>query len=604
MRNIIAALDTETQGLGGKFILACVKTDTNKKTLTFHNKNKLWNWIIQTGTKEAKRGKVLSVYAHNHSYDFYQYANLNDPNIKMFSEQPFIYAYCQNNKEIIKFLDTMALMRMSLQKVGETIGTPKKEMPTKLMKEKGKYTKQELKEIQQYCENDTNICLQAVTKIKNKIQELGIQVKRMYTINQIAINYLIRKLQETPKTEEYFFWNKTQGITLRTLRNEEIHSAYKGGRVQAFQLGKHENTTYIDCNSLYPYCAMNMRFPNLRTERKVWKPKTEEVLNKIGISRAMIKNNTNELGILMIRTPEQGGYTLKKGQTGIGTWTHQEINKAIQEGHELITIEWSVTYEQATENPLKQITQELYKLRTQANDPFDKYFYKSLMNCSYGKLGQHRNGQELVIDDVDKIKEYEQKTYKAIKGIGTTNYLFKKDVIKPTKRYYAPIIPCLINADARIKMYDELKKIPTTDLLYTDTDSILFTGNHLNKYKISPEMGDFKIEENQQTVTIWGKKGYTINKQIKISGINTKNTTTEELEKGLVKQQKMMTIKTAKNIKQAGKFITQTRDLQKQKQDNQESTAILDEQKTLIDQDIQNIEHFLPHLKNTETFIN
>ena len=115
---------------------------------------------------------------------------------------------------------------------------------------------------------DTEICLKSILDLKKTIQKEGVNVKRLYTINQVAINYLINEWRQIPQND-YIFWNSRQGETRRTLRADEIHGAYRGGRVEAFQTGKHKKATYIDCNSLYPYSATQIKFPDLRTERKV-----------------------------------------------------------------------------------------------------------------------------------------------------------------------------------------------------------------------------------------------------------------------------------------------------------------------------------------------
>lgn len=80
-------------------------------------------------------------------------------------------------------------------------------------------------------------------------------------------------------------------------------------------------------------------------------------------------------------------------------------------------------------------------------------------------------------------------------------------------------------------------KIPTQDLLYIGTDGILFKGNHLDKFKIGTEIGEYKIvkkdgnELKEVNAIVWGKNNYLVGKDIRISGVH------KEITKGMTKEQ-------------------------------------------------------------------
>ena len=122
---MIASFDCETtlikSGEKPTFKLGYIYIENRKKGECFYNKTKMWERIIELGKKEHKRGKTLTIYAHNIAFDFFQIANLNDKHIKYFSHRPFIASYNYEEREIIKFLDTMSIFRMSLKKMGELI---------------------------------------------------------------------------------------------------------------------------------------------------------------------------------------------------------------------------------------------------------------------------------------------------------------------------------------------------------------------------------------------------------------------------------------------------------------------------------------------------
>ena len=160
---MIIGLDIETQGLDAtKFILGTVWLENRKKGKVFYNKSELYKYVIDLGIKEAKRGKMLNVYSHNASYDTAGYVDLFDKHLIFFSNRPFIWAYrlsvdeClelnikneqKQPKEIIKFLDTVAIFKMPLKKLGQIINLPKLNTPPELMncQIKGKIIKKTIK---------------------------------------------------------------------------------------------------------------------------------------------------------------------------------------------------------------------------------------------------------------------------------------------------------------------------------------------------------------------------------------------------------------------------------------------------------------------------
>jgi len=77
---------------GRYFKIGCTMKETGGKKV-FTDPNEMWEYILEEGRKEVKRGKKLTCYAHNAKFDFYQIANLKDKNLKFFAENPFIASY-------------------------------------------------------------------------------------------------------------------------------------------------------------------------------------------------------------------------------------------------------------------------------------------------------------------------------------------------------------------------------------------------------------------------------------------------------------------------------------------------------------------------------
>lgn len=574
-----------------KFKIGCLILNNRRKAEFYEKKEELWNRIIQIGKAERKRNKNFLLYAHNAIYDFHSIANLKDTNIKFFCyPRPFIVDYIIKNRTAIKFLDTMSIFKGSLKELGEKVGLPKLELPNE---ENGH-------NLRTYLERDVRIMQKGMEWLKSRLEKEEIKTKQIITRNQLAINYLMKKWENYEHVTYKHKTKANKGLTKvhKTIREKEIHKAYRGGRVQAFQTGWFEKVGYIDVNSLYPEASVSIRFPDLRSERKIWNPldflTRKELFSKIGISKAIVYNHKDKLGMLPVRTGT-GNYYPTENKYLIGTWTHHELKHAEKEGYKIIKIEWSVIWNQE-ENPWKKITPHLYK-RKQETEGIERYFYKQMMNGSYGKLGQTNKRREYTIDSIEKAEEYLKKNYEILDSEGY-NYIYKapEKEQKFRKRYYAPILPTLINAWSRVKMYYELKKVPLKDLLYTDTDSIVYKGYYAHKFTITNRLGDFKIEEENTEALIYGRKTLMIGPQIKIAGIKRKNVNEMDFKRGVVKDQKMITLLTGSPQK-AGSFTTEERDLSQQRIEHDKTEELLKRERIFVDNKEDDIRVFIPILK-------
>lgn len=594
---MIIAIDIETAGLDArKFIMASIVREDGCKKI-FYDKKELWDYVLKLGYAEYKRKRKLTVYSHNAQFDFYGYADLKDENIVYFNLSPFIAGYKINGVEAIKFLDTMGIFsRMSLKKVGEIIGLEKLEMPIEF-KEDEKIPIEKLKEFEPYVIRDSEILIKGIKDIKEKLKEEEINLKRIYTISQIAIAYFINKLK---KMEEYkdLFAERRFGRLFKTKLFHQIHSAYRGGRVECFKTGKYENINYVDCNNLYGTASINISFPDLKSERLINNPlelfDVEELINKIGISKVLIHNRKDETGLLAVRMGETGNYYPKKDKYILGVYTHLELQEALKEGYKILGIEWSVIWDEH-KNPFKVITPKIYKLRKESKTEFDNWFYKEMQNRCYGKMGQRKEGYEIITDSVEKAQEYLTKQYEIMRGIGY-NYQYQRTKNEHLKTYYAPIIPTLINAWGRVNMFRYIKKIPKEDLIYMDTDSCLFKGKHFNKFPISDKLGEFKIEYENVEGYFIGRKTYLIGDMIKISGFRKKDVSKKDFIKGQIKSKKMISMKSNKKLEEVGGFEEEERDLKRELENYENMMKVLDEQKVYIDSDIKNINYFKEQL--------
>lgn len=145
-------------------------------------------------------------------------------------------------------------------------------------------------------------------------------------------------------------------------------------------------------------------------------------------------------------------------------------------------------------------------------------------------------------------------------------------------------------------MHQNYKKFNQEQLLYTDTDSIIYTGKTPKTIHIGNELGQFKQEHTNETTTIYGRKTYQIGTTTKISGTTQYNLTQQDFQKGTIQQTRMNTILTTKKPEKIGTFTTINRNLQQQKQTYEQRQQLLEQQKFYSDHNIKDISNVIQYI--------
>lgn len=228
-----------------------------------------------------------------------------------------------------------------------------------------------------------------------------------------------------------------------------------------------------------------------------------------------------------------------------GYWTTDEIKLALQEGYKLKEIHSAILYEKKYDiNIFTDYIKQLYKQRQKykkEGNPI-QHTIKLYLNSLYGKLAQVKTKKIPALIPLWKKGEYDKQGYYPVYGYSNTNEIYmEKKLGEKLPKHAIPIIPIYITSLARIRMYNEMKKIPQKDLLYIDTDGIIFKGNHQNKFNIGKELGQWKIEKQKAFCEIVKEKVYRINDEYKWGG--KKDRSPEEWEQ-FVKGQPVMSQRT------------------------------------------------------------
>ena len=200
-------------------------------------------------------------------------------------------------------------------------------------------------------------------------------------------------------------------------------------------------------------------------------------------------------------------------------------------GYKINNISWIISYSKLNVNPFKDYIEELYNMRLEAKDGF-KNVIKLLMNNLYGKFSQYRSEKDYKVVERFEVQEWIEQGYEVNCSIGTQYIISKEgDLYQPS--YTNAIISVMITAGARNYLFKQLKKIPYEDLLYCDTDSVMFKGEHRNKFEYGNQLGQFKIEIDNKQCKILGEKRYYIHDRVKISGLSKRDSTKDLIEKEL-----------------------------------------------------------------------
>lgn len=311
----------------------------------------------------------------------------------------------------------------------------------------------------------------------------------------------IRHFQEYLKDEfglgfdEYFYpgLDKEQIEAVKEEFEEWLRPSVRGGITMAVHTGLFEDCTHIDARSMYPTQCVKPTIP---------------------------------VGPLLFEEPDfphfkivfpSGFFRLKEGripyfqwrsklQTARYHWLHEYLPgeyvhdcyldgslalwedewEIIQESYECIDAQIDGTiYIRAVENvPLERYVRMLYKGKSE-NVGSVKLYYKILLNALYGKFLSRPDGTVIHYVNGERVKISED----------------------DRRTYYLPL-GSWIAKGGRVQLYRAMSSIPADDVLYCDTDSIIYKGSKAPDAVIGKELGQWGVEAEHVTAWVVGPKAY------------------------------------------------------------------------------------------------
>lgn len=258
--------------------------------------------------------------------------------------------------------------------------------------------------------------------------------------------------------------------------SDDAHAALTGARVELFSGGGSGRIAYVDINSLYPW-AMTQNFPvcleNLPT------------LEGYGIAKIDVQVPEMVVTPLPVRDDEDR-LIFPTGKFS-GVWTIHEIKNAVRVGAKILKVHWIIGSREGKPY-YRDYVETMYQNRLASKSEAEKLFWKLLMNNLYGRLaigGVVSRSLNLTEENQDKGIPYGTKILcdHHMPLPEFTNYLHAAHVL----------------SYARLRLFDYLSRIPAKDLIYCDTDSVIFFCGGKLPFPVSNRLGAMKLEQ-------WGKR--------------------------------------------------------------------------------------------------
>jgi len=461
------------------------------------------------------RSSVIATY--NLAFDISTiYYVLKDPRLKIkliAHTGRTIGAKITHNKHLVTIIDLRNIIpSKSLNELAKTVGLSKTEKPlflgTERMKKLYETNEEYRRRVREYALNDAKITYHVAKKYYEIINELIESKKVKFTSGAYAVQ---------------IFKSRHADFDFPQYPNEleaKFKCAYRGGRTEVIKRGVNDKPlNYYDINSLYPYVMYSYPYPyNYNNGNGRFVKKADVNLDYLGIAKALIKveHYLPPLGVKRVTADKYERLIFVEGKI-VDYFTYPELLYMEENGYGKIerveeTYEWKIWV-----YPFREYVTELYELRKKnAEDAFKNRIFKILMNSLYGKFGEYKNSEILLLtsDGIKKITSEE---------------------ISKFRKYHNVVWAAFVTAYGRLELHKRMKAAGFENVYYCDTDSII-TSSVLD---VGKELGQLKLEGTAPPgrAVFIRSKFYVFDNVVKFRGF-TVSTTYDEL-KELIKNNKL-----------------------------------------------------------------
>lgn len=480
----------------------------------------------------CKQGEEVTCYSHNMGYDLGNLFrhNLDAFNIRTMVGSRMISATYKN----VTFLDSFNLFPMSLKKVGDAFDLPKLEYPTQVptIREdyrKGKFGKKEM--LARLAADAVNKSRYMAENQEYVFRDAEIVRKAIQFAQRFAEDNGVPGLPSTLGGLCLRLWKAMGGENFQCT-DDFARQAYYGGRVELFHVGGKGRIFYTDINSLYPF-AMTMPFPN------GWADLPD--LEGFGVADITMDLPRQFIAPLPVRREDGSVYyphgrvrptaTLEARARGRqhGAWTLHEIRDALKHGGKLVQIH-RVMGSKSASYPYRGFVEKFYEQRRVEKNKAVNLMLKLCLNNLYGKLGASgtvTKSRKLKPKDFTEDGFY----HGGGKPYGSNQLV---DVQMPLDENTNYLHAAYVTGYGRLELMKYLRQIGAGELIYCDTDSVIFFGKEKElPFPISDRLGGMKLEGTAWQCLTHAPKVYQFGKDYKAKGVR-RDLARQFIEKGEV----------------------------------------------------------------------
>ena len=368
------------------------RADNTKQEHVFNTPNDFWNVLLSDYS--IIRNREICLFAHNTQFDFKMLDGFNELINRKWNLDHFYFnngifimkwskldnIYRNSKRQPIKrtlnIWDTFNYVRMSLDKIGESLGIPKLKID---------FEKCSDKELETYCLRDTEILYLFIKKLCDFLEVHDLS-KLKSTAGSLSMN-VFRHAFYQEKEKPIYIHNVKKAIALE-------RESYKGGITDVFNLSSIEKCYKLDINSMYPYVMKNF---NLPTKLIAY---FNEAYSQFQLRRIIKRLNNENYGVIadvLITLPEKYAYILNKFNKSMFVYGMFRITVCKPELDFIAKYGKIIRYYQVNvyemSNFLSKFISFFYEKRLEYKKEGDiayEQFCKLVMNNLYGKFAQRK----------------------------------------------------------------------------------------------------------------------------------------------------------------------------------------------------------------------
>lgn len=374
------------------------------------------------------------------------------------------------------FVDSFWLLRSSLSVIAKSIGR-EKTGPTDGMSDAERrewYATVPFETLREYNRNDCEVLWHAIARAQDAILDLGGQLQM--TLASTAMQLFRRR---------YLM----EDVDTSTRVNETAHKSYFASRVEVFQKDVNYPGLYYDVNSSFPHA---MTFPMPGHLRASYARIPDFVWSDYPfIADVDFVVPDLYLPPIPLRLSNRVFFPVGRWRSWL---TGIDLRLLVQEGGRILRVRECKVFEPFLD--LAEYSYDLYKRRAATTDPFEREFYKLLLNSLYGKFAEQPMKTTLLINpSVIQLQSLDRGSSELMPGV------FFKNREVPIPHAHVPI-SAYITSIARRTLFQFLAQ--ALEIHYCDTDGFSTT----DEFPTSSGLGNLKLEKRFSSATFLVPKLY------------------------------------------------------------------------------------------------